>query len=129
MRCVWPAPGGILVERLVEEEPGHVPCEDGLAVFFSLQHPLNDFAPITFRSRSAGELVTHVQCTTSTADDYSESLSSSVTVGYFISTRVHVVAVCPDTTPPLVTTYDESSHRHTVWTARPAGNEVSEVHT
>ena len=61
MRCVWPAPGGILVERLVEEEPGHAPCEDGLAVFFSLQHPLNDFAPITFRSRSAGELL-NAQC-------------------------------------------------------------------
>lgn len=54
MRHVWPAPGGILVERQVEGELGHVPCEDGLAVFFMLQHPLNDLTPVTFRSRSAG---------------------------------------------------------------------------
>ena len=56
MRCAWSANDGILVERQVEGEAGRGLIEDGLAVLFSLQHPLDDFSPITFRSCANGNL-------------------------------------------------------------------------
>ena len=45
MRSVWPLDEGVLLERKIE-------TVDGLAVLFSLAHPLDDLCPVTCRRMS-----------------------------------------------------------------------------
>lgn len=57
-----------------------------------------------------------------------DSFENGSMLAYMTSSQLHVAAVCPDHTPPLIITYDTRDNTHTLWAVQPATSRVRESH-
>lgn len=124
---------GVLIEREVAEE--YQNGGDGLPTLFSLLHPIEELAPVTFRRPTASEKFTKICLFANTIGhefssilavmNFSVLATPSVSVlGFLADPLLRVISSCQYNGSSLLLLYHSLFGVHSIWQIKAAKDEV-----